>query len=162
MGIMPSIRRKLKVTEIEISDADLQKLRALKGQRCLVAPSHSGGYEPHIIMYLSKLLDDIYNYVAAVETFEQSPINRWMMPRLGVYSIIRGAVDRPSFSMTRQLLAEGKRWLVIFPEGQAIWQNSTIVPFQPCVFQLAFKSLEDAKKTDEQAHLVCIPMAINR
>ena len=110
MGIKRSIRRKLRVTEIEISDDDLERLRRLKGARCLVTPSHSGGFEPHVIMYLSKLLRDDFNYVAAIELFEQSPVRRWLMPRLGVYSIVRGAVDRPSFSMTRQLLAAGKRW----------------------------------------------------
>ena len=160
LGIRSSIRRKLHVTEIEISDEDLQQLRRLKGERCLVTPSHSGGFEPHIIMYLSKLLGDSYNYVAAMELFKQSVINRWLMPRMGVYSIIRGAVDRPSFSMTRKLLAAGKRWLVIFPEGETIWQNSIVIPFQQGVFQLAFKGFEDAVKNDDQAHLYCIPIAI--
>ena len=159
-GIRSSIRRKLRVTKIEISDEDLEQLRQLKGKRCLVTPSHSGGFEPHIIMYLSKLLGDSYNYVAAMELFSRSLINRLLLPRMGVYSIIRGAVDRPSFSMTRKLLATGKRWLVIFPEGETIWQNSVLIPFQQGVFQLAFKGFEDAVKTDDQAHLYCIPIAI--
>ncbi len=160
LGIKGAIRRKLRVTEIDIADEDLERLRALKGQRCLLAPSHSGGFDPHIIMYLSKLLGDAYNYVAAMELFEQSPFYRWLMPRLGVYSIIRGAVDRPSFSMTRELLAAGRRWLVIFPEGQTVWQNSTVIPFQEGVIQLAFKGYQDARKSDEAAQLYCIPMAI--
>lgn len=160
MGIRGAIRRKLRVTDIEICDDDLNRLRKLKGERCLLTPSHSGGFEPHVIMYLSKLLDDSYNYVAAIELFEQAPLHRWLLPRLGVYSIIRGAVDRPSFTMTRQLLADGKRWLVIFPEGQTIWQNSTLVPFQQGVIQLAFKAHGDAKKVDQDANLFCIPMAI--
>jgi 1-acyl-sn-glycerol-3-phosphate acyltransferase len=160
LGIRRSIRRQLKVTEIEISDDDLARLRALKGRRCLITPSHSGGYEPHILMYLSKLAGDTYNFVAAVEVFEQAPLNRWLMPRLGVYSIIRGAMDRPSFAMTRQLLAAGKRPLVIFPEGHAILQNSTLAPFQEGVIQLAFKAYEDARAADPRADLHCIPMAI--
>jgi 1-acyl-sn-glycerol-3-phosphate acyltransferase len=160
LGLRRAIRRQLRVTEIDISDDDLQRLRKLKGQRCLLTPSHSGGYEPHIIMYLSKLLDDIYHYVAAVEVIEQAPITRWLMPRLGVYSIVRGAVDRQSFAMTRQLLAEGKRWLVVFPEGHAIGQNSTLAPFQEGVVQLAFKGYEDARVADAEAHLFCIPIAI--
>ncbi len=154
------IWRQLRVSEIEIDDDSLNRLAALKGQRCLLTPSHSGGFEPHIIMYLSKLLRDDYNYVAAVELFEQSWFNRWLMPRMGVYSIVRGAVDRPSFSMTRQLLAAGKRWLVIFPEGQTIWQNSLVLPFQSGTFQLAFKSLDDARKQAQDDNLYCIPMAI--
>jgi 1-acyl-sn-glycerol-3-phosphate acyltransferase len=160
LGIKRTIRNTLRVTDIEISDDDLEKLRRLKGQRCLVTPSHSGGFEPHIIMYLSKRLQDDYNYVAAMELFKQSPIYRWLMPRLGVYSIIRGAVDRSSFSMTRKLLAAGKRWLVIFPEGQTIWQNSMVIPFQQGVIQLAFKGFEDAARESADAHLRCIPIAI--
>jgi len=101
-NIRGTIRRKLKVTDVEISDADLDKLRALKGERVMLTPSHSGGFEPHIIMYLGRLIDEICNFVAAIELFEQSPINRWLMPRLGVYSVVRGAVDRPSLSMTRE------------------------------------------------------------
>src|SRR5262245_17643327 len=158
--IRRAIRRQLKVTEVEISPADLDRLRQLKGQRCLLTPSHSGGFEPHIIFYLSKLLGDIFNYVAAIEVFEQSPINRWLMPRIGAYSIVRGAVDRQSFATTRQLLAEGKHWLVIFPEGHAIGQNSTLAPFQEGVVQLAFKAFEDAFAKDAAAHLYCVPIAI--
>ncbi|MDA8745927.1 1-acyl-sn-glycerol-3-phosphate acyltransferase [Rubripirellula amarantea] len=158
--IRGNLRRKLQVTQIDISDGDLARLRALRGQRCLLTPSHSGGYEPHVMMYLSHLVGGWFHFVAALEVFEQSPLNRWLMPRLGCYSILRGMVDRQSFSTTRKILAEGKRWLVIFPEGEAIGQNSMLVPFQQGVFQLAFKGLEDARESDATADLHCVPLAI--
>lgn len=154
------IRRKLKVTQIEIGDDDLEKLRALRSKRCLLMPSHSGGFEPHIILYLSKLLGDDYNYLAAMEAFEKSPIIGWIMQRIGAYSIIRGTTDRPSFQMTKQLLVDAKRWLVIFPEGQTVWQNDTVIPFQQGVVQLAFKAYEAAVKQDESASLFCVPISI--
>lgn len=158
--IRGSIRRKLKVTEIDISQDDLDKLRRLKGKRCLVTPSHSGGFEPHIILYLSKLLGDDYNYLAAMEVFEQSPINSWVMQRIGAYSIIRGTTDRPSFQMTKQLLVAGKRWLVIFPEGHTVWQNGMVIPFQQGVIQLAMKAYQEAAKKEEAPNLFCIPVAV--
>ena len=160
MRLRRTIRRKLKVTEIDVSQDDLEKLRKLKGKRCLLTPSHSGGFEPHIIMYLSKLLGDDYNYMAAMEAFEQSVVTGWIMQRIGAYSIIRGTADRPSFQITRQLLASGKRWLVIFPEGQTVWQNSTVIPFQQGVIQLAFKAYEDAAKSEDDPSLFCIPIAV--
>ena len=40
------IRRKLKVTEIEIGDDDLEGLKALRSKRCLLMPSHSGDSSP--------------------------------------------------------------------------------------------------------------------
>ena len=129
--ILPfEIRRKLKVSRIEIGDDDLAKLKSLQGKRCLLMPSHSGGFEPYVIMHLSKLLGDYYYYLAAMEAFEKSPIDGWFMQRLGAYSIIRGMADRPSFQMTRQLLVDARRWLVIFAEGQTVWQNDTVMPFQ--------------------------------
>ena len=145
---------------LHVSEDDLEKLRKLKGKRCLVTPSHSGGFEPHIIMYLSKLLGDDYNYMAAMEVFAQSAINGWILQRLGVYSIIRGTADRPSFQRTKKLLVAGKRWLVIFPEGQSVWQNSTVIPFQQGVLQLAFKTYEGIAKNENGASLFCIPVAI--
>ena len=154
------IRSKLKVTEIEIGDDDLEKLKALRGKRCLLMPSHSGGFEPYIILHLSKLLGDDYNYLAAMEAFEKSPITGWLMQRIGAYSIIRGTADRPSLQMTKQLLVDAKRWLVIFPEGQTVWQNDTVIPFQQGVVQLAFKAYEAAVKQDEGASLFCVPISI--
>ena len=61
------IRNKLKITDVEIGDDDLGRLRELQGKRCLLMPSHSGGFEPYIIMHLSKLLGDYYYYLAAME-----------------------------------------------------------------------------------------------
>jgi hypothetical protein len=154
------IRRKLGVTDISVSSDVLERLRQLKGQRCLLTPSHSGGFEPHIIMYLSKLLNDDFNYVAAMELFARSRVHRWILQRVGVYSVIRGAMDRQSFATTRQILVEGKRWLVVFPEGEAVGQNSILMPFQPGVIQLAFKAYEEAAEIEQSTSLYCIPMAI--
>jgi 1-acyl-sn-glycerol-3-phosphate acyltransferase len=154
------IRRKLKVTEIEIGEDDLAKLKALRRKRCLLMPSHSGGLEPYIILHLSKLLGDYYNYLAAMEPFEESPVTGWLMQRLGAYSVIRSTADRPSFQMTKQLLVDARRWLVVFPEGQTVWQNDTVMPFQQGVVQLAFKAYEAAVKQDEEASLFCVPISI--
>jgi hypothetical protein len=159
--ILPLLnRRKIKVTRIEVGDDDLATLEAIKGKRCLLLPSHSGGFEPFIILHLSKLLGDDYNYLAALEAFEKSPIIGWLMQRIGAYSIIRGTPDRPSFQMTKQLLVNGKRWLVIFPEGQTVWQNDTVMPFQQGVIQLAFKAYEEAVKQDAEASFFCVPISI--
>ncbi len=154
------IRKDLKVVEVEVEDDGMEKLRALMGRRCLLVPSHSGGFEPYIIVHLSKLLDTDFNYLAAMETFEKNPFTGWFMQRMGAYSIIRGTADRPSFVMTKKLLVAGKRWLVIFPEGQTVWQNDTVIPFQEGVTQIAFKAYEEVARQDPDASLLCLPMSI--
>lgn len=155
-----NVRRKLKVVDIDISAEDLSTLLSLREKRCLLMPSHSGGFEPYLIVYLSKLLRDDYYYIAAIEAFQQNPLIGWIMQHMGAYSIIRGAADRLSFQTTRKILAEGKHWLVVFPEGQTVWQNDTIIPFQQGVTQLAFKALGDISSVQDDNDLICIPMAI--
>ena len=155
-----TVRRKLKVTETRIDDTDLDRLRGLRGARCLLMCSHSGGFEPYVVMALSRRIGIDCYYLAAIEAFERHPFIGWFMQRAGAYSVIRGAADRPSFKTTRRILAEAKRWLVIFPEGQTVWQNDTVIPFQEGVTQLAFKGYEDACRNDPDASLHCVPMAV--
>ena len=74
-----NIKRKLKVTDIQIDDTDLELLRGLRKKRCLLMPSHSGGFEPYIIVYISKLLRESFSYLAAIEAFQRHPAIAWIM-----------------------------------------------------------------------------------
>lgn len=153
-------KRLLKVTGIDVAAADLDKLRALKGKRCLLTPSHSGGHEPFILADVCRRVGEHCNYLAALELFERSPAHGWLLQRAGAYSIIRGTADRASFSTTKELLVAAKRWLVIFPEGETVWQNDTVMPFRQGVIQLAFHAREEASKAAGAAPLFCVPIAI--
>jgi 1-acyl-sn-glycerol-3-phosphate acyltransferase len=62
---------------------------------------------------------------------------------MGAYSLIRGVPDRESFMMTKKLLIEGLRPLVIFIEGEISNQNDLLMPFESGVIQLAFKAQEE-------------------
>ena len=44
---------------------------------------------------------------------------RWVLPRVGVFSIDREGADLSAFKAAVNLLAEGKHPLVIFPEGRS-------------------------------------------
>ena len=155
-----ALRLVLKTVAIEVNEKDFERLRKLQRQRVVLTPSHSGGLEPYILFHMSKLLDEEFNYLATKEVFEGNPLVGWLAQRLGVYSIIRGAPDKSSFRTTRQLLADGKRWLVIFPEGHTCWQNDTVMPFQQGVTQFAFWAYEDLAKEGELPPLFFVPIAI--
>ncbi|MFQ5930290.1 MAG: 1-acyl-sn-glycerol-3-phosphate acyltransferase [Acidobacteriota bacterium] len=149
-----------KTGAIEVNEEDLKRLRKLKGQRVVLTPSHSGGFEPYLLFHLSKLLNEEFNYLATKEVFEGRPLRGWFAQRLGVYSIVRGTPDRSSFHMTRRLLVEGMRWLVIFPEGHTCWQNDTVMPFQQGVTQFAFWAYEDLAKQGDLSPLYFVPVAV--
>jgi 1-acyl-sn-glycerol-3-phosphate acyltransferase len=159
-----------KVEDVEIKGDGLERLREFSDKRVILTPNHPEGIEPFILFHISRVLDKEFNFLAAKEVFEQPPqVGRllywlggysWFLQRLGVYSIVRGTTDRNSFRMTRQLLVDGERWLVVFPEGEACWQSDTVMPFQHGVVQLAFWAYNDLVKRGKQNPLYFIPVSI--
>lgn len=153
-------RRHMKVEAVDVDPEALDRLRALQGQRAVLCPNHPTWQDAAIMFHLSKLLRTNFNFVAARESFNM-PFRGWLMQRLGCYSIVRGTADRDAFRMTRQLLAEGKRWLVLFPEGETYGQNDTVMPFRPGIAQLVFWGLEDLDKQGGLQPVYLVPVAIN-
>jgi len=169
--LLPAIMRIYpKVSSVEVSEEDLERLKELKDQRVIIVPNHPEGIEPCILFHLSKILNKEFNFLAAKEAFERAPsvgkmfkwvgLYPWLLQRLGAYSIIRGTADRSSFRMTRQLLVEGKRWLIIFPEGEVCFQCDTVMPFQQGIAHLAFMACEDLSRYGGNSPLYLVPVAI--
>jgi 1-acyl-sn-glycerol-3-phosphate acyltransferase len=154
------LRRGSRIAKVDVNELDLRRLRKLKNHRVVLTPNHSGGKEPYILFFLSKILEEEFNYLTAKEVFERLFPIGWLIQRLGAYSIVRGTVDKNSFRVTRQLLAEGKRWLVIFPEGAACGQNDTVMPFHQGTAQFAFWAYEDLAKKGKLPPLYFVPIAI--
>lgn len=137
---------------VQIAASDLEKLRAYKGKRMLLLPNHPTGEEPAILFEISKLLDEVFNFVAAREVFNlEHGFRGWVLRRCGVYSIIRGAADRESFMTSKRILMEGKNRLVIFIEGEISRGNDTLIPFEPGVIQLAYWAQEALAKEAAKA-----------
>lgn len=149
------------VSEVEVLGNGLDRLRAIMGKRAVLAPNHPS-FEPVVMFHVSRLLQTEFNFLAAKEVFEEPPpvIRPWLLQRMGAYSIVRGTADRQSFRCTRNLLKEGKRFIVIFPEGTTSWHNETVLPFQEGAVQFAFWALDDLAREGDVPPLYFVPIAI--
>src|SRR5262249_19790639 len=87
-------------------------------------------------------------------------LNGWWLQHMGCYSVVRGAVDRESFKMTRELLTHGKKKLVLFPEGEISRQNDTLLPLESGAAQMSFWALTDIKKENPNETIYIVPMAL--
>lgn len=143
---------------VSVPAADLDRLRALKGRRALLCPNHPSESDPIALFWLGKLVGERFNYVATRETFDtlRGKLVNW----LGAYSVIRGFPDRESLRMTRRLLTELNRKVVIFPEGNIYEMNDRMLEFQTGVVQIGFWALDDLKKGGEQPELPLVPIAL--
>lgn len=141
---------------------DLRRLGELRGERMLLLPNHPSTEDPITMFELARQLGEPMHYVAAREVFDfDHGVRGWLFQRCGVYSVIRGAPDRESFRMTRQILTRGSRRLVIFVEGEISYRNDILIPFQQGVLQLALSAQEDVCEQFESAPPVYVaPVAI--
>jgi 1-acyl-sn-glycerol-3-phosphate acyltransferase len=147
-----------KAHEVRVQPECLARLEALRPHRALLCPNHPTETDPIVLFWLSRLYRQPFNYLATRETLE-GPRGR-LLNQLGVYSVIRGFPDRESLRMTRRLLAEQDRKVVIFPEGNIYELNDQLLAFQTGVAQMGFWALDDLQKAGRPLSLPLVPIAL--
>jgi len=158
---MPLWMSRLGIVGVDYDPADLERLRSLAAERVLLTPNHPTNQEPALLFHLSCAVRKPFFYLATRDSFDQF-WGLWgnIIRRVGAYSVVRGATDRASYKVTRELLATRGAHLVVFPEGEVYSQNDTLLPFHQGVFQIAFWALEDARKAGDEGPLYVLPLAI--
>ena len=149
----------LKISKFVIDAGSLERLKEISDCPMVLVPNHADYADASIMFALSQRVGKPFYYMCARETFTGG-IRSYLMQRFGVYSVMRGSVDRGAFRTTRSLLAEGKRPLVIFAEGEISRQNDTVLPFESGAMQLCFWALDDMAKAETVKPLYVVPVGI--
>ncbi len=137
-------RYTLKRFSVSIDEASLDRLRRLRGQRCLLLPNHPSPWDPWALVALARRLNEGFFYVAAREVFDRAyKLQGWLLQTMGCYSVVRGASDKESFRTTKDILANNRGRLVIFVEGEISNQNDSLLPLEPGVVQLGFLAMQE-------------------
>lgn len=152
-------------TTLKPVDGALDRFRKVSRQRGMICPNHANRHDPLMIFQLSRLVNEDFNYIAAREVFDwMHGANGWLMQRGGAYSVVRGAADRESFKTTRRIIAEGKKKLVLFPEGEISRQNETVLPLETGAAQMCFWAIEELAKSEngniEDKPVYLLPVAL--
>ena len=163
--LFPLLRRlSTKVCHVDIDSESIEKLKSTDGYPTILVPNHPSRADPHVLFALSNRCGERFRYMCARETFDRKVaglnLRGFFMTRLGAYSVIRGAVDRDAFRMTRDTLAKESRKLVIFGEGEISHQNETIMPFESGIVQFGFWALNDMEKAGDLRPLYLAPVGI--
>ncbi|MBX9691395.1 MAG: 1-acyl-sn-glycerol-3-phosphate acyltransferase [Cyanobacteria bacterium] len=152
---------RMKHAEVRVLGDGIERFRQFKGKHVMVCPNHSHRHDPEVMFILSCLVGEEFNFIAAREVFDWNKgLNGWFLQHMGVYSVVRGAVDRESFKMTKHLLVEGKKKLVLFPEGEISRQNDVLLPLESGAAQLSFMALDELHKKNPDEPLYILPVAL--
>lgn len=146
------------VSRVQVPAEDIERLDRATRQSCIIAPNHPSRVEPMIVAELARRLGRSFYFVSARENFEL--FGGHILQELGAYSIARGLPDRPSLAMTRALLAEKDKPVVLFPEGEVYHHNDLMLPLNPGVAQIGFWALADIGKLGKEPHLEIVPIAV--
>ena len=135
---------------LEFDYAGVEHLEPLlgRGDGILIAPNHCDSGDCGVIFELARRVGRPFCYMAAHQIF--TGMNRWFLPRLGVFPVDREGSDLKAFKAGVNILTAGANPLVVFPEGEIYHMADRLTPIREGAAALAItaaKRLAEAGKT---------------
>ena len=118
LGIVPHYLRKYQgVASVVCRGVERLRASIAAGHAIVLAPNHCRPCDPMVIGVLAGEAGRYLYIMASWHLFMQSRLQTWLLQRAGVFSIHREGTDRASLNHAVELLAEGERMMLLFPEG---------------------------------------------
>ncbi len=148
------------VTDYEIRNIERLRASIDAGHSVLITPNHPRTADPLAMGWLTVEGNTHVYSMASWHLFHQSWLNAWAIRAMGGFSVNREGVDRQAINMAVELLVEGKRPMIIFPEGAT---SRTADRLQAMLDGVAFIARAAAKKRAKQSppgQVVVHPIAV--
>lgn len=155
--IMPrQMRRDYGITAVEC--IGVEKLRASidAGHGILIVGNHCRPCDPMVLDSLAVAVRRPFHIIASWHVFMTGRVQRFLLPRLGGFSVYREGMDRESLKCAVKIVADGTHPLVIFAEGIITRCNDRLVNFMDGPAFLA----RAAAKQRKQGKIVIYPVFI--
>lgn len=154
------LRKAFGIHEVECRHAERVRASIDAGKGVLLAPNHCRMSDPLTIGILSRHMNRHVYSMASWHLFKQSWLAQFVMRRMGGFSVYREGVDRQAIDMAVNVLVEGKRPLVIFPEGAISRHNDQLMPLIAGTSFIGRTAAKRREKQDIRAGVAVHPIAI--
>lgn len=121
-----NLRKEWGVARVEVRGIERLKASLDAGHRVILTPNHCRPCDPMVVGMVTREVDAPPYTVASSHLFHRSLFMRFLLPRLGVFSVYREGLDRESLKFAVQVLREQRRPLLIFPEGVVTRTNDRL------------------------------------
>jgi len=130
------------------------------GHGIMLAPNHCRPGDPFVIAALGHAVGRHVHIMASWHLFMQGRIQRILLPRAGVFSVYREGLDREALKCAIQIITEGRRPLVIFPEGVISRHNDRLNPLMEGTAMIARSAAKQRAAADPPGSVVVHPVGI--
>lgn len=145
------------IESVEVKGGDKLRRAIDAGKGVLIAPNHCRPCDPLLLSALTAEMG-VPPYIMASAHLFRSPWMRWLLPRVGAFSMNREGMDRESLKLASGILAAAKRPLVIFPEGVITRTNDRVIHLQEGVSFLARNAAKSCRESGGE--VVIFPVAL--
>jgi 1-acyl-sn-glycerol-3-phosphate acyltransferase len=140
----------------------LERLRAsvAAGHGILLTPNHCRPCDPMVLYPLGLAVGAPVHIMASWHLFMQSPFQRWLLRRVGVFSVYREGMDREALKCAIQILSAARRPLVLFPEGFISRSNDRLNHLMEGTTFIARNAAKQRAEGKSPGRVVVHPVAI--
>lgn len=117
MTLRGRLRRTYGVASLECRGAEKLRTSLRAGRGVVLCSNHCRPCDPFVLDFLGRETGSAAFIVSNRHLFEGSRIERFLLPRIGAFSVHREGVDRDSLKCSVRTVVEGKHPLLIFGEG---------------------------------------------
>jgi Acyltransferase len=155
------LSRNYGIASIEFRGVDLIESSLANGSAVSLTPNHCRPCDPMVMALLSRRIGRPFHYMASWHLFMQGKLQAWIVNRLGAFSVYREGIDREAIRAGTDILVEGRRPLVLFPEGVVSRTNDVLRPFMDGISLISGAAAKRRETLSLAGSVAIHPVAIN-
>ena len=154
------IRKSYGIESIECEGLEHIRESAKAGHGILLTPNHCRPADPSVTNEVCHRVGLVPHTMASWHIFKQSWLQRFMLRRLGAFSVYREGMDRQALQAGVEILTEARRPLVIFPEGVITRTNDRLLALMDGVSFIARSAAKKRAALEPAGKVVVHPIGI--
>lgn len=154
------IRKAYGVHSVESRHVERLRASIQAGNSVMLAPNHCRLADPMVLGVMALEVPTYLFAMASWHLFKTSAFQTFIIRALGAFSVLREGNDRKSLEAAIDILVEGKRPLIVFPEGALTTHCDIINEMMDGPTFLARQAVKRLKKQGSSRGVVIHPVAV--